>query len=290
MPRPTSRIFAIASLTLGVAAFATPALASSPEDATEGWRLDLAPYLWIPAIEGESTIDGQTAEVDVSPGDVLDLVGDGLSLVSGFLHGEARKDRFFLLLDLALTRLDTDGSAELPVARPNVSISVDASLRQDSIVAELGGGYTLWKAGLPDYAQFLLEGVIGVRYHYYWTQAEVDARARASLPGGPIRRSVALRTTDTSQWADPFIGARWQLPICQNLFLHFRGDVGGFGLASDFAWSLNGFFSWELPWRPFGGVPSMRVGYRALSFDYDGGDDGQDLLMHGAAVGLAVAL
>jgi len=224
----------------------------------------------------------------VSPGDVLDLVGDGFSLLSGFMHGEARRDRFFLLADLALTRLDTDGSGEIPVPNPAVTASVDATVRQDSIIAEVGGGYTLWEAGLPGYRQFRLEGLLGARYYYYWTQVKADVPARAQLPSGPVRRSVSLRSTDTSQWADPFIGIRWMLPITQSLFLHFRGDVGGFHLGSDFAWSLNGFFRYELPCHPLGVVPSMIVGYRALSFDYAGGSDGQDLTMHGGAVGLSL--
>ena len=42
------------------------------------WKFGLAPYLWLPAMQGEITVRGHTVDVDLDLGDTLDLVFDSL--------------------------------------------------------------------------------------------------------------------------------------------------------------------------------------------------------------------
>ena len=57
--------------------------------------------------------------------------------------------------------------------------------------------------------------------------------------------------------------------------------VGGFGVGSDFAWSLNAEFEYR-----FNPTWSAFVGYRVFDYDYE--DDGFkfDMMLHGPLIGI----
>jgi len=95
------------------------------------------------------------------------------------------------------------------------------------------------------------ETIVGVRY----TNLSAEIR-------GPFGRNPS----GTVDWWDPIIGARWMLPIGEAWTFNLRGDVGGFGVGSDFAWQLFPYLVWQ-----FGERASMQAGYRAVSGDYDEG-------------------
>jgi hypothetical protein len=96
------------------------------------------------------------------------------------------------------------------------------------------------------------ETIVGARY----TNLSTEIR-------GPFGRAVS----GTVDWWDPIIGARLMLPIKDGAWtFNLRGDVGGFGVGSDFAWQLFPYLSWQ-----FGERGSMQAGYRAVSMDYDEG-------------------
>ncbi len=68
--------------------------------------------------------------------------------------------------------------------------------------------------------------------------------------------------------------------------LQFLGDVGGFGVGSDFTWQLFGGYAFDFWGSNLHGL----VGYRALAVDYtqDGpSKNNLDLILHGPVVGLS---
>ena len=75
-----------------------------------------------------------------------------------------------------------------------------------------------------------------------------------------IRGPFGRNSSGTVDWWDPFIGARMMLPMKDAWTFNLRGDVGGFGVGSDFAWQIFPFLSWQ-----FGDRASMQVGFRWLS-------------------------
>ncbi len=81
-----------------------------------------------------------------------------------------------------------------------------------------------------------------------------------------IRGPFGRNPSGTVDWWDPFIGARMMLPMNDAWTFNLRGDVGGFGVGSDFAWQIFPFLSWQ-----FGDRASMQVGFRWLSADYEEG-------------------
>ena len=75
------------------------------------------------------------------------------------------------------------------------------------------------------------------------------------------------------------------LPMGEAWTFNLRGDVGGFGVGSDFAWQLFPYVSWQ-----FGERASMQAGYRAISMDYDEGSGlsefKYDVVTQGAQLGV----
>ncbi len=120
------------------------------------------------------------------------------------------------------------------------------------------------------------EGAVTVDFEYI--QAEVDGFYRVPLNRGAIdwlfgvryySQDLKLSPTPVSvseDWADPIIGARWSVPFAEKWTLSLRGDIGGFGVGSDFAWQAIAIVDWQ-PWKH----ASIDGGLRALGVDYETG-------------------
>lgn len=70
-------------------------------------------------------------------------------------------------------------------------------------------------------------------------------------------------------WFDPFIGARFTIPNTGKWTVMIRGDVGGFGVGSQFAWQVRPTVAYSVSkhW-------SFGVAYWALGMDYATGEVG----------------
>jgi hypothetical protein len=84
---------------------------------------------------------------------------------------------------------------------------------------------------------------------------------------------------------DPIVGARAAWPIGQAWTVIARGDIGGFGVGSDFTWSALAVADWSIS-ENFG----LLLGYRALDTDYSKGSGEDrfnfDMLVSGPLLGL----
>ncbi len=63
----------------------------APQEASwfTGWTFEVAPfYLWLPAQDGTVTVRGQSADVDLSVGETLDLLFEAAKFGAGVLLGE----------------------------------------------------------------------------------------------------------------------------------------------------------------------------------------------------------
>ena len=89
----------------------------------------------------------------------------------------------------------------------------------------------------------------------------------------------------SEDWIDPFIGARLRVDLTKKLMLGLRGDIGGFGIGSEFSWNASAVLGYR-----FTRLISAWVGYRALSVDYEKGGGFNsieyDLIMHGPMIGM----
>lgn len=226
-------------------------LASAPLQAG-GWTHEIAPYLWGAGLEGTTAVGPVSADIDASFSDILDALEFG---AMGSYRGS--KDRMSLMFDVVYSGLGGDGKG------PGEAVKADVDV--DQLVLEGDVGYALTDN---------LHGFLGLRY--------VDLETRIKLKG-PLGNQESVR--DKVDWVDPVIGLYWIWPFSGQWSLGLRGDIGGFGIGSDFAWQGVGMLRWQVS-AGFG----VLFAYRYLSNDYDEGKGTNyfeyDMSMQGPAVGV----
>lgn len=240
-------VIAFFTLTCGSAAAAS-------ESQKEGdWQFNLAPfYLWGVNIDGDLSVGPATAQIKVPFEDVFD------SLEAAFIvHFESvYKSQWGFLVDI--NYLDLENNMPLPMG---ISSTVDLNLT----LSEFSGYYRLQRDAHK------LDFIAGVRY--------INMENTVSITGGPT-----LINAD-KDWLDPLIGARWVWEFSDGWSLITRGDLGGFGVGSDFTWQALGLVEWQ-PWKHV----SILAGYRALYIDYQDGSGREyfnfDATIHGPVLGL----
>ena len=211
---------------LGLCLFAS--LANAAE-----WKHEVAPYVWGSSMQGSVGVGDLTAEAEMSFSDILD------DLEFGFMGTyRASTDRYFVMIDAIYMGL---GATE---RGPNGLLKADIDMDQVGLEADFGY-----------YVGDRLSLLAGLRYVELEAQVEV---------GGPLgnERSSRMR----QNWVDPVIGAQYSWPFAEQWSLNLRGDIGGFGIGSDFAWQATGILRWQLSPRT-----GVAFGYRHLDMDYEDG-------------------
>jgi hypothetical protein len=79
-----------------------------------------------------------------------------------------------------------------------------------------------------------------------------------------VETSLDTRIARTDDWWDPYIGLRGRYNFTDRVYFTAKGDVGGFGVGSDFAWQAEAALGVQLTQRIF-----AEAGYRALGVDFD---------------------
>jgi opacity protein-like surface antigen len=240
-----------------------PALASGPAPAADaarplasgGWQFSLTPYFWAAGLDGDVGVGGRTASVDVGFNDIADALDMG-----ALLTFEAQKQRWGLLLDAIYLKLSTDEATPGPLFS-NVDLGVKQTVLEGDIAyrvieQERGG----------------LDVLAGVRYWNLDTELDFGA---GLLPG--------VELSQNKDWVDPVVGVRYVTPLTERWSLRLRGDIGGFGVSSDFTWQAFAGVGYDLSDRF-----SVAFGYRHLDVDFE--DDGFtfDVATSGPALGASI--
>lgn len=81
--------------------------------------------------------------------------------------------------------------------------------------------------------------------------------------------TIPLHWSGTYDWYDPVIGARWTYPINEKWSFRLRGDVGGFGIASDFTAAVETVALYDISeeWQ-------LKMSFKSLWVDYEEGTEG----------------
>ena len=220
----------------------------------DNWQFSLAPmYLWAVSISGDQTVKGIDVDLDVSFGDVFNNLNGAL-----IFHFEGLKQRRWgFWVDFNWIRLNPQQGT--PIG--------DIDINYTEILAEAAGFYR-WNVGPHNF-----DALGGLRY----SNMSVDLDFPGPLP-----------SVDQSKgWVNPFVGARWLWQMSERWNLILRGDIGGFGVGSDFTWNLVGLVDFK-PWKHV----SLFGGYRALYQDYEDGSGANefkyDATMYGPILGLNI--
>ncbi|GAA0771622.1 hypothetical protein E1180_04370 [Roseibium denhamense] len=223
------------------------------------WEFVIAPYLLAPTIQGDTTIGRlPNTSLDVSPGTIFENLQFG-----AMGHFEALYDgRFGATLDIAYMDLGSGRTF------PRVGGTADAGVKQ--LVTEAFFGYRFWTGGRD-----WLEAYAGGR----WWYNQIDFNV--SVPGNSFSRTI------TEQWVDPVIGLRGQHFFNEKWSVFGSGNIGGFGLVSDFTWGAQAGVGYH-----FNDRWALHLQYKATGVDYDNGKSGTsafsyDTVTHGPMAGVA---
>lgn len=261
---------------------------AEPASAAGAWTLDFTTYAWLTWLSGESTVRGRSFDVSATPIEIVESL-DWSTLPVWMSHAELRSGRFSLFNDIVYAKLAGSDAFERsgPGGRATLSGNVQADYEQATI--ELGGSYGLlslnkWAAGPT-----LVEILAGGRYWYQDVNIRADADVNVDLPDLPVLSDGRVVARSGSvDWIDPFIGARVYQNVGLGKVFMLRGDIGGFGVGSDFSWQVIGTYHFELRALERLAIDGY-VGYRALSVDYteDSGNRRYeyDVLQHGPMLG-----
>jgi hypothetical protein len=248
-------------------AFAGAVQAGEPDE-QGGWEFKAALYLWALSLEGDVTVKGQKSDVDVGFDDILDELN-----FAGMIAFSGRKGHWGFWGDVIYANLghSTDIGG---------IIRVDPDM--DMLMLTGGGSYRLGTWALSDapgkeVPTVAVDALLGVRYTYLDLKLDFDLFPDPKGDEG---------------WVDPLIGVRSPWALSKRWDLSLGGDIGGFGVGSDFTWHAFGLVGYR-----FGlfGEDNAQIfgGYRAFSQDYDTGSGADkfewDVIMHGPILGLSIS-
>jgi len=237
------------------------------ETAKSKWEFEVIPYLWMAGLDGAVTVRGREAQGSASFSDLSSNLDFGAQA-----HVEARKDKWGIFFDV--TYMDFSASGQ--TIRPPIPGTIEAEVSLTEWLIELGGLYQVAKWSLEKEKAIYLDMLGGGRY---W---ELDMDLTLSNPD--LGRS--FKRSGSEDWIDPFVGLRLRANLSEKFVLALRGDIGGFGVSSDFSWNASVVLGYKITH-----LLSAWVGYRTLSVDYENGSGNDkfvyDATMHGPMLGVS---
>ena len=259
-----------------------------PLPAPNQWQFAFTPYGWLMGVDGDVTARGHTVSVNET---FIDLVEDSDSLAALMGYFEARKGPFAIFTDIVWADLTFSGNFQgrsNPIANLDILVNGNVDLEYELTIVQSGVAYEVarWPGSSANTALDLMGSV------RYWNQtADISANVSATGTLGAIgfqgSGNRATASTGTLDWFEPVIGARIRHQKVSGSELMLMGDIGGFGVSSDFSWQVVATYGFD---TMFLGMPLHSViGYRALGTDYSEsgrfGKNGIDAVFHGPVIG-----
>jgi hypothetical protein len=299
-------VFSSRSLGLGAVcaawfAAASPALTSDlgyAPPAPSGWEFNFTPYAWMINVNGNVTARGHSAGINEN---FFQIVDKSDSLLAWMSYFEVRKGRLSFFTDFVWMDLGFPGRFQASRSRSGrfssqtLNVSGKGQLDYEQIIIQSGLAYEIarWEAGPQRYTALDLIGSA----RYWNAETDLSLRLRGTLEvelerrGLNFKRSrqVAVARSGELEWVDPVVGARIRHQMAQGKELRLEGDVGGFGVGSDFSWQAVATYGFDINClgRPLHTV----VGYRALAVDYSEngrfGKNELDVVQHGPVMGVS---
>ena len=224
------------------------------------WEFLIAPYFVGANITGSTRVGRlPNTDIDVGTGDILSNLRFGAMLRTEALY----QQKFGAMIDVAYMNLGTATDGPITGGRVRVGGS--------QLILE---GMLFYRAYGTPQTSFDIYG--GGRY---W-DISLDLDATGTIAGN-------FDITRGDDWLDPVIGIRAMHRFNDKWSVNARGDIGGFGVGSDFSWNVQGGVGYH-----FNKVWSAHLQYKALDVDYDNDRSGTsrfayDTLTHGPLIGIA---
>ena len=242
--------------------------------------------LWLaPSLDGTQTVRGRSVKVDAS---FVDIVKESDTLVALMGDFEARNGPVALLANVVWAKIGVDrDNVRSRALAPGVTGTLGTSLNLDIdlAIAEVGAAYEVKRWG-----PLAFDLLAGARYWYQEADLSFDIAGAVDIGDLEVAGGRAFARSGSVDWLDPMIGARVRYTVAPGHELLLRGDIGGFGVGSDFSWQAIGAYGFEF--GTYNGITfSGVIGYRALYVDYVQGEGRQryeyDMLQHGPILGIS---
>ena len=281
--------FLLASALVIGSASLQPAAADPPPANPDPWRINVALYGWAMSVSSTTTVRNQTLDTHAS---FFELLQKSRSLIGFMGYFEANKGRVGAYSDLVYSKLGF-GAGQTgyrnPIAGLKITASGNAALTYQMFIVDVGGIYELVRWPGAEGSSTAIDGLLGFRYWNNSIAASFDATANVNFSNLHIERSfgIAVARSDVVQWVDPVFGLRLRHRFTPNQEIFVRGDIGGFGLGSQFTWQAVAVYSYA--WQFTGYQIAAALGFRALGVNYTSGSGvdalGINQVLYGPIIG-----
>lgn len=250
MFRARRALLTTAALLLGFGA-ATPAQAQDTTavrvDSAPDSRVSIRPYLFLAGLSGSITAGPNTIPINSSFGELVENLQFSL-----FTAVEFEKGRWGGYADFQYISLGAEGSGAL-----------GATVELKNIIGEVDMTYRPSRAG-------------GLR---------VLAGARGYQVDQTLTIGANPPVTASTFVLDPIVGAIGQWPLGETWDFEIRGDIGGFGISSEFTSQLA-----MVAMLKVSKTVSIPIGYRTLNYRIKDGKVFMDTQMGGLVLGADIKL
>lgn len=224
--------------------------AEADDSLNTGWAFEFTPYLWAAGIDGDVTVRGRTANVDMDFNDLVDDVDIG-----GSFLGVVRKNRFVMWAQFDYVGLESDDLGDVPS---------DAKLETNMLLLEAAGGYQFH----GPFKGSTIDAMVGFRYGSF--------ENKLTIQGAKAKR--------TQELVDPMLVVRPRIPLYHDWIVFSPTLAVGGGGDSEFIYELQPQLQFQ-----FTENLAARVGYRRLHYKFEGKRDNEfDADLQGFIVGLGV--
>jgi hypothetical protein len=219
----------------------TPSIVAEP---TSSWSNEFQLYGLGIYIQGDTKISRMQnkADIDMTPSDVY----GNLKMGAMFHYEGLSSNGWGVWLDYAFMNLgfDTDG------------VLIDGST----------GFYQGIMEAFVKYRSPLEVGYIDYYGGIRWWHNDMDMNYNVDLGSYGTH---AFNWNGIYDWYDPVLGARWTYPLNEKWSVRLRGDVGGFGIASDFTAAVEAVALYDIneEWQ-------VKMSFKSLWVDYEEGTEG----------------
>lgn len=241
--------------TLAVGAQSSEPEKAEPEATTtasvtgsEEWQFKVIPFVWVPATDIQVSYGSRSLGTTVSPSQTVSKLQFALAGAVA-----AQKGEWGIMGEGLYANLANDVQFR----------NVTGSLRSNQTLLQASGTYRLL-----DDDGLSLDAVAGLRFYDF------------GFTNSFIRDGVVFTQNfdahHSKSWLDPLVGLRANIPFNKELSLNVYGDVGGFGVGSDFSWRAQAVFGYSisecvdlnLGYAALGARLSQGVGADFLKFDF----------------------
>jgi hypothetical protein len=225
-----------------------------------GWGFKVEPYLMLPAMNGQVGVGNlPAADLNASVSDIFSKLKFG-----AMLNVEASNPKWTIGVDFLYMNLEQDLKAS------NLINSGKVNAKQ---------------MGLEVYGMRKLNPWLEIGAGALWNSLSVEMDIVQNQVGGS---TISRSGEQTKSWVDPMIMARVKTPGAntpKKLYGVLKGDIGGFGVGSDFAWQLQVSGGYR-----FSRLFDMSIGYRFIGLDYTDESDGKAFVYDVVTSGLMIRL